>query len=223
MTRFLLSALRGSLAIALSLSIPLQGSAQGSDETSPVYAEFQQANLPVEMSVGLRQLGEGALGDTISPDTGSLTFRHVDVAVPTNSGLPLEFARIHTVDGVNYQGQLGGWTIDLPYVTARVATLRGWPNRCTADTTRPNIAGDSDLDDDAWSGARMFIPGQGGRLILEKIADQPGAANVWGTDIPQRATEDHWRIDCLNTLRQGLGEALLLHHPRAQSTYLTGW
>ena len=175
----------------------------------PAIPDFEEANLSVELSTALQAQGEGIVGDSTSLADGSLSFAHTDVSLPGNSGLPVAFTRSYSVNGVSYFGSvLGGWHLDVPMITTRARTtlvvggsrLSGWhDNRCSGDM-RPRIYDRSNsegrrLDDRAWGGVRMFMPGQGGQLILQ---DAEGPASLYGGTKPVKTTADHWKFECNN-------------------------
>ena len=94
-----------------------------SQESGPAVADFEEANLSVELSTALQAQGEGIVGDSISLADGSLSFAHTDVSLPGNSGLPVAFTRSYSVGGVSYFGDiLGGWHLDVPMITTRART-----------------------------------------------------------------------------------------------------
>ena len=124
--------------------------------------------------------------------------------------------RNYSLDGIDYHGGvLGGWNPDVPFITARVIEdgitpypdpnneTDGWKNdRCT-ETLRqwfpmdiPTEGLEQKANDDTWGGARMFIPGAGGKLLLE---DVEGPASLWGGSKPAKTTVDHWRVNCLTS------------------------
>ncbi len=183
-------------------------------------------DLDAELNRGVEASDANLLGDAIGLESGSLSFRQVDVSLPGNSDLPVEFARTYSVGGVSYFGnQLGGWNLDVPFLTGRQihreslyyglygnddpAAGGGWGATPCSGTFQPNapFPGQSHP---AWGGARMFIPGQGGKMLLERVQ---GSSAVWGT-IPKKVTTDHWRVDCLSSLQNSSGEGFIATSPQ---------
>ena len=93
----------------------------------------------------LMQLDYGLMGDSHDIDTGSLSFRQLDVSIPGNSSIPVEFARrasgsSHMVYGNTYQSPIGHiWDIDIPYTVTRVDA--GTSDICGNGTISDNIGG----------------------------------------------------------------------------------
>ncbi|MEL7487671.1 MAG: hypothetical protein AAGJ87_10720, partial [Pseudomonadota bacterium] len=158
-------------------------------------------------------------GESIDLNRGTLSLRHVDVSIPGNSELPVEFARRYEVDGVDYSANvLGGWIPDIPVITARAVNEpsigeNGWtPTRCTGS----HGEGRRGFDDDTlysangyWSGATMHIPGEGGQLILEN----PPSVIINGDSSVKKTTTGHWRIQCLSQIDNGSGEGFIATSP----------
>src|SRR5690606_37111825 len=81
---------------SLLLFISTAYSAEGvtpDDEVSKLYTVNEAFDM----------LGTDIAGESLDLNSGQLSFRHVDVSIPGNSALPVEFARTLAVDGLDYQ------------------------------------------------------------------------------------------------------------------------
>ena len=197
-------------------------------------------DLKIELSTSIQALDSGLLGDSIDTESGSFSLTNTDVSLAGNSSLPVAFSRNYSLDGISYHGGvLGGWNPDVPFITARVVEdgirpgpdpnneTDGWKNdRCT-ETLRQwfpmnlrNPDAEQMANDDTWGGARMFIPGQGGKLLLE---DAEGPASLWGGTKPAKTTVDHWRVNCLTSLQNGPGEGFEAISPSGVTYRFDRW
>ena len=84
----------------------------------------------------LSPLGNNLMGEQHDLDTGILSFRHVDVSLPGNSDIPVEFGRQTNIvsflaNGATHKGVLGtSWATNTPYVRVRGDT--GQTGNCRA-------------------------------------------------------------------------------------------
>ncbi|MBO6696593.1 MAG: hypothetical protein JJ931_14370, partial [Henriciella sp.] len=71
----------------------------------------------------LEPMGDTLLGDSIDPDTGSLSFNHTDVSLPGNSGLRVAVSRTMN-QGLLYKNTdthgFDSWDLDVPRITELV-------------------------------------------------------------------------------------------------------
>jgi RHS repeat-associated protein len=161
------------------------------------------AEINFELTNAVETLNETAFGDSIDMQEGSLSFRHVDVSLPGNSPLAVEFARRYSMDGTDYfGGPLGGWNFDIPFITAffGVDNYDWTTTPCTGSMLPPTIGPDLYTDRDrarSWGGVTLFAPNHGGQLLIQSVN---GASSVWGGATPRRTTTSHWRIDCTTSL-----------------------
>ena len=205
------NSLKCLFVLSLFIFTPLHSQAQlggGGDSEQGLSAAFEPPNFSAELGSGIGEGGAGLLGDSVSLADGTLSFSHTDVSVPGNSGLPVAFSRFYTVDGVSYHPYmgLGGWNIDVPFITARVTEQFGWTNTRCSGNPKPHISNDPELNDRAWSGVKIFTQGAGGQLLFH---NPQGGSNVFGNAIPKKTTENHWRIDCTNSVTGGSGEGFI--------------
>jgi len=188
----------------LSISLNGQALAQTGGPDEDIDIEY-------DVSASLSPSGSNLLGDSVNVENGGLSFSVTDVSIPGNSDLPVAFSRTFSIQtGVksNYFNQvLGGWNIDVPFITANLDG-DGWKDdRCTQSLS-PYTA--SSANRFQWRGARMYIPGQGGKLLMESVN---GGSNVFGSNIPEKTTKDHWHVECLTSVQNDTGEGFLATSP----------
>lgn len=174
-------------------------------------------------------------GDQVSLKDGTVQFRQVDVSVPTNSGLKVEFARStpRHKQGRDYAQQPLGmsWEIDAPYMLATFDTRRGWDTgggaRCSSSYLGPTqLVGPSPdyntrvmVAYNYWSGIHINVPGQGFKNLLRLLP---------GQSVPQDgltyigAAEGFWRVACLPTIKNGSGEGFIVRLPDG-TKYFFDW
>ncbi|HET7307716.1 MAG TPA: hypothetical protein VFK24_07885 [Gammaproteobacteria bacterium] len=136
----------------------------------------------------LNPLGDNPVGGQVDLASGQLTIREVDVSIPGNSDLPVEFARTFTPDGhfmtsplTTDIGELHDWRIDVPkiYTVLRqynpLTEEGGWPNdRCSNFGTPGFVHGNKGLNwpgyepSDYWHGYYVHIPGKGTQELLRR-------------------------------------------------------
>lgn len=96
----------GSACVLFCFFLLFQNSAL-SQIFSPVY-EFESYSIPAD--------NENFLGDNIDIDTGTLSFYTVDVSIPGNSNLPVQFGR-RLNDNYSFQySAMGNWRFDVPQI-----------------------------------------------------------------------------------------------------------
>ncbi len=160
----------------------------------------------------------GLLGDQIDPNSGSVTFSHVDVSLPGNSDLPVVIAR-RREQGRKYYGgvsvDFADWQLDTPRISVITAVRLGtdglpegsptWPaTRCSAQAGPGEInAGDtpdpeSVIEDYEYSnGISLEIPGQGSKPVFEV-----GAGRGWPAGT-KKVTTDFWALKCISNINGG--------------------
>lgn len=71
---------------------------------------------------------EALSGEQVSLYDGRLSFRHVDISLPGNSGLPVELARRWSQGGGRrpQRQAFEDWDLDVPYVSSVVSRTHGW-------------------------------------------------------------------------------------------------
>jgi RHS repeat-associated protein len=166
-----------------------------------------EPRLVTELTGELQPLGNNLMGDSVELDRGTLAVTHTDVSLRGNSSLPVSFGRRYAVDGIDYMNNvLGGWNLDVPYLTARYVRSSPWPNERCTQTPRPGgFARPQDIDS-FWSGVKVTVPGDGPRVLLFAPT---GGTGVFGPSLPRYTTENHWRFTCLPTIQNATGEGFL--------------
>ncbi|WP_412545838.1 RHS repeat-associated core domain-containing protein [Maricaulis sp. MIT060901] len=202
-------------AFALSISLILSSStfAQwGYTPPAPQPPEPVQLEdyVTTNVQTTLSAYGEGLLGDTINPDTGSLSFQSVDVSIPGNSSLPVMFGRYidanaerHVNLGPNMPVSSNGnqweqgWSVMVPHIMTRTPYDGVWrSDRCTDPIDEPDLDVSGYHGQSApatWSGRygiRFYSPGSGLRPFLN------GDSPAFAANPPDYVTRDYWRIDC---------------------------
>lgn len=142
------------------------------------------------------------MGDAIDLDTGALSFKHVDLDLPGNFGIPVRFGRTagQTVLSQDQTKMFGDWTPLIPHIRMRVAssTNASTHTRCT----NPSSAS-------AYSnGVGLYIEGNR-KEVLKPTGATPSFP---GTTVPDLLTKDYWRIDC-STRSNGTGQAFVAKSP----------
>lgn len=125
-------------------------------------------------------------GDQHNTESGSLSFNVVDVSIPGNSDLPVEFRRSMKIEDIllDYanpaSSRLSDWDFDLPRIQAAYEYKTGW---VTSDPARqrkncsvtnpayiapPGSGTNPDLfpAEAYWSAPSVHFPGQGSSLLL---------------------------------------------------------
>jgi hypothetical protein len=107
--------------------------------------------------------------------------------------------------GTAYTGNhLGGWQIDVPFITTRMRVALNSPGATGHPNSPPRCflegwdrAG-ANFDDTSayYQGFKMHIPGEG----MKQIMDIPAGASTnfpyEGQHIVTKTTADHWKIYC---------------------------
>ena len=166
--------------------------------------------VTTEVSTTLPIHGEDLLGDTINPDTGALSFEHVDVTIPGNSSLPVMIGRYidanaerHVNFGTNMPVSSNGhlwnqsWSMMIPHIMTRTPHDGVWrTDRCTNPIDEPNLTVQYQHGQSSpavWAGRygiRFYSPGAGLRPLLD------GSNPDFAINPPDFVTKDYWRIDC---------------------------
>lgn len=167
-------------------------------------------------------------GEQISFENGSLSFTVVDVSIPGNNGLDVEFRRQLQVNDIvldfrappipefPWPSRLSDWTLGLPRIEAGYDFNHGW---ITTDTSRPtkncSIANRNYLAPppgfyspaqfpaiNFWNPPRLSFPGGSSRLLTYNEGDLPAPATggpyFW-------VTADMDYVSCIPTLKNNNG------------------
>lgn len=180
----------------------------------------------------LQPLSGDMFGDLISLKDGSLHFRQVDVDVPTNSGLKVEFVRRtprNKQGADNAQFPLGmGWELDIPYMMGTFDTRRGWDamggGRCSSPDLGPTqwVGPSPNYNTRVmpahlyWSGAHISLPGVGYQKMLKLMS---GHTSPTDGAVYNGAANGFWRVSCLSTIQNGTGEGFVVRTPDGTKYY----
>ncbi|MCS4306761.1 RHS repeat-associated protein [Rheinheimera pacifica] len=162
---------------------------------------------------GLKIESFEGFGDEVDIATGDVSFSAIDISIPGNSELKVEFRRkmptISTyLSAVSPNHDLGEWRIDLPYVTTRVIydekdkRFRGkWGsgNECRG---RLQPGYDRRPDDyielwDYWHGVYLNVPGE----TAEHILDNTG--HLVARNYAEKITKGGWLVRCEDNVTGG--------------------
>lgn len=127
----------------------------------------EEAKTRLQLAERVAPLTEdGAFGEQIGQFNGSLSFRYVDVSLPGNDQLPVEFARIL---GNEHSPNFWGWDIDIPKITSVLP--RTWDGGWTSDPPA-TVYNDANVEfhlADYWNGFRMRVHGQTEPLLYRAL------------------------------------------------------
>ncbi|MEO1660897.1 MAG: RHS repeat-associated core domain-containing protein [Pseudomonadota bacterium] len=149
----------------------------------------------------LEPMGDTLLGDSIDPDTGSLSFSHTDVSLPGNSGLRVAVSRTMS-QGYRFKNTdthgFDSWELQVPRITELVPlTAFGTGYTCPglgSNFNERKFTHDLDTSPDLYpsfsNGFQMHIPGQGAKPLFRNIA---GSQWKGGQEL---VTTDNWVVDC---------------------------
>ncbi|HET8551813.1 MAG TPA: hypothetical protein VFM97_04995, partial [Gammaproteobacteria bacterium] len=191
----------------------------------------------------LNPLGDDPVGGQVDLASGQLTIREVDVSIPGNSDLPVEFARTFTPDGhfitsplTTDIGELHDWRIDIPKIYTVLAQKTpnapdgGWPDdRCSAFGPPPPERFKDGYPkyepSDYWHGYYVHIPGKGTQELLRVGND---ALTPTSSSQYPIVTNNYWAIEC-SSINGGVdkngeaggtpGEGFILHTPDGWTYY----
>lgn len=201
--------------------------------------KFQYADS-VSDATAMRALStDGFFGEHVSYVEGSTDFAVTDVVAKTNAKLPLVFGRklrpfqdrfespTNVTTDILYD-VMGTWDPDVPVIKGIYPTsesfVTGSNPRCSAGAIlSPGAiaiqANPPMLPYNFWFGFAANIPGYGTQEIhsLNPSVILPTDGKVY-----KYATEEGWRISCLTTLQNGVGEGYLITLPDG-ATYQFDW
>lgn len=178
-------------------------------------------------------LNKTIFGDSVNLKDGTVQFSQVDVALPTNTNLRVEFSR-HTPrqrQGLDRAAApLGaGWEIDIPYMMGTYDSRRGWDAkgsaaRCSSSNLAPSewVGPSPNYNtrvmpaDMYWSGIFINIPDVGYESLLKMASGQAlpqdGAGYIG-------AASGFWRVSCLPNIKNGSGEGFVVRTPNGNKYY----
>jgi RHS repeat-associated protein len=192
-------------AIVLLFLLLLSAAAQAQEAVRNISSEY--ATIVTEGNT-VGTLGDSLFGDTTSLYTGETNFRQVDIHLPGNNALPVEFARRLVMAENELQaydfGALANWEIDLPFLYGTFTRQYGWQGATRGNTRCSGSESPKTTRDfvvtDFWHGYHMHVPEAGDRELLAPIAGTSPAGPANGG--PWRwLTKDFWFVSCVPSLK----------------------
>lgn len=200
---------------ALTLSFCLNSGALAQFNSDQSYTNDIQ---PIEIDGKFEPLGDGLAGDSIEHDRGTLSFYHTDVDIPGNSNLPVRFARSYTLHGTAYTGNhLGGWQIDVPFITTRMRITGYGPEGAIWDNPSINYCflkatdragGNFDQLSKFYSGFKLHTPGGQVQPIMEVPSGAATNFPYEGQYSYTATTTNHWKIYCEESGGSNTGDVI---------------
>lgn len=134
-------------------------------------------------------------GQTINPDTGELSFRHVDIDLPGDSDFDVSFVRYISSDPdrPNFHGNasstssrgLGNWSSDFPNIVLPSIKSNGTAG-CISDVT------EVDIKDAMFVSPRIRLKGKTHNLLKKS---ETSSSTVFGTDVPDYTTPSMIKVE----------------------------
>lgn len=149
----------------------------------------------------------GLLGETINLQTGALSFETVDVSIPGNSSLPVEFRR-RLNPGQMELTEMWNWQVAMPRITTKIfgqewyGGNRWGKNRCTSplanaipNASWPTSYGNPALQPHEYSdGVILDIPGRVQTQVLDKSVSAGWPASA------DKVTAENWYLECITNI-----------------------
>lgn len=173
------------------------------EDVEPIVEWEKKQNAEERLEV----FGDGFLGDSIDPHTGSLSFSHTDIELPGNSSLSVSLRRQRT-SGMQYRDgvdvEFGDWSMQVPRISVTSLDLRPWVgNRCSSSTSeilRPYSTKHNYMNARDYSnGIQVEIPGQGSQQLLDDNGSQ-----IWPSSA-KKVTKANWYFTCISSSDGGQG------------------
>lgn len=178
---------------------------------------YEEFGKKLRAAEEITPLKSDLFGDKVSLYNGSTEFNVVDVSVPGNGALPVEFRRRLVIEDRRKDpgniGGLGDWDLDVPYIEGTFTQQNGWviDNNDSPDTARctnqrlPYVrVSNLTYKPDAsviWDGNHLHIPGVADDELLKNTeAKLPAIAD--GNTYPW-VTKGFVRLSCLGNTANG--------------------
>jgi RHS repeat-associated protein len=183
-------------------------------------------------------LDSSLLGEKINPYDGTTRFEAVDLSLPGNNKLAVEFRRAYEVTPTLYFSArdmpIGDWDIDIPHLYGTYRYGDKWPvatathrDRCSSHQRPPLVRSDNNATgvyfgpNEYWHGNFLHMPGEADELMLAwDAATNPNApssgTNSW-------TTKNGWFFQCLPDSETALGEGFLAIAPDGTKYYFDKW
>jgi RHS repeat-associated protein len=188
--------------------------------------EWETYEKRVTSAQSIEAAGSDMFGDSVSLQTGALSFTVTDVDIPGNNSLPVRFTRSYAVNNTKeepHNQMLADWKVDVPRISGRFATE--WVaennslNRCSNQTPPPRPAdGNHEFPVNSfWNGIALDIPGvaSGELLVVDTGSNVPkptdGPSYKW-------TVGGQIYVSCLNQI-QSPGEGFLAITPDGTRYY----
>lgn len=171
---------RGWIAATLCLGLTVTSVAQQPEV-------YETHSTRMESLRKVQAIADSAIGEQVALQSGTLSFSTVDVSIPGNSDLPVNFGRQFNIinSRVETRGHaLGDWEIELPRLVGRFGTKQGQPSwdangtlqRCTsyaAPTDREVTIGGGGFVEpfqlfDFWNGVRLEMAGGSSEILVPR-------------------------------------------------------
>ena len=189
------------VTLALCAGFLLSGglSAQTVADGIHPYLEYQKR---IKSAESLSVMDTGLFGESVSLYDGSTQFRVVEIDLPGNNALPVQFARRLNVQ---FQPQgiirshdsrllgIGNWDVEVPYIAATYAAATGLPTQVCTVGSVPSSGIFSVRE--FWSGLNVHLPGRGDTALLSILAGTPLPTGGTSTRL---TTKERDAIDCIS-------------------------
>ena len=172
------------------------GGGNGSEEPFPHLGDLQSKYSTYQFDV----LGDNLAGEHIDIDSGSLSLTNIDISVPGNSALPVQFGRSRSRNGFK-ASWLGDWVPNIPYISRHYLDLAGAnSDRCTGSVYPTPYEvfgpyGSYKIKPESWfEGLSLNIPGKNpgapGLIFSGSISPEFSGTNA------RMITKNNWLIKC---------------------------
>lgn len=197
----------GACALLLVWAVSGSAGAQTYSGQTAWVEPYEEYGKHVEAARRVAPLGSDLFGEQVSLYNGSTEFSVVDVSIPGNNALPVEFRRrnkIENREGSRPIGGMGNWEIDVPHLYGNfpdggwIVGGGGGSNRCS-NVQAPAPASAYFTLQEQWSGNYLHIPGGGDSEILATQGGGELPAVADGYSYPW-ITEGKWRLRCTTML-----------------------
>ncbi|WP_411851535.1 RHS repeat domain-containing protein [Stenotrophomonas sp. LGBM10] len=202
------------------------------------YGSEERAIERVKSAMEMRAVKvDGAFGETWAPYNGAVAFDVVDVSLPGNSELPVEFRRSMPIrerrfwhpNEARMMDEFGGmddWNVDLPMIYGMFSQSLGWQTadanpyaRCSAPLA-PKSSSTFHKASDFWKGYQLRIPGDSTKTLLD-IRATTGLVRPETGRAYSLGTKDFWMVSCLPATKNGYpGEGFLVESPSGLRYYM---
>lgn len=217
------------LLSTLFLSANAHAQSGGGNDPEPIFpvgdiqARYNSLNLDI--------LDDGLVGDHIDLDTGSVSFTQMDVSIPGNSALPVQFGRKLSRSTFR-TGMIGNWAPDIPHMSRNYTAINGQyygknSNRCSGQLYPPTeevyVGGQfTYLRAEAYfTGYDIQVPGQNpGKFVQARGSNNVVYSPEFSTTEARLVSTENWYVDCISSIPSG-GEGYRAHAPNGNTYEFT--